>query len=78
MQTLRTHLLKSPAVESVSSSDTIPRGHCCWVFIVSHSTGLAMKAVQAAGNRIGRDCFQTAGLRLLDGRTFRPGSIPAP
>jgi putative ABC transport system permease protein len=74
MQTLRTRLLESPAVESVSSTDTIPWGNCCWVFIVSHSTDPAMKAVQAAGNRIGPDYFQTAGLKLLAGRTFRTAS----
>jgi putative ABC transport system permease protein len=74
MQTLRTRLLESSAVESVASTDTIPWGNCCWVFIVSHSTDPAAKAVQAAGNRIGPDYFQTAGLALLAGRTFRPAS----
>jgi len=74
METLRTGLAESPAVESVSSTGTLPWGGCCWVFIVSHSQDPAVKAVQSAGNRVGPDYFRTTGLRLLAGRTFRLGS----
>jgi putative ABC transport system permease protein len=74
MQTLRARLLDSPAVESVSATGNIPWQGCCWVFIVSHSRDPATKAIQSAGNRIGVDYFQTVGLRLLAGRTFRADS----
>ncbi|HTB67845.1 MAG TPA: FtsX-like permease family protein [Steroidobacteraceae bacterium] len=75
MRTLRARLLESPAVESVTTTGTVPwSGGCCWVFIVSHSQDPAAKAIQSAGNRIGVDYFQTVGLKLLAGRTFRPDS----
>jgi len=74
LETLRTRLLESPAVESVSSTGALPWGPCCWVFIVSHSRNPAVKSVQSAGNRVGRDYFETVGLKLLAGRTFRPAS----
>jgi len=74
MQTLRARLLESPAVQSVSSTGELPWGNCCWVFIVSHSANPAAKAVQSAGTRVGPDYFQTLGLRLLAGRTFRAAS----
>lgn len=74
MQTLRTRLLESPAVEAVSSTSTLPWGLCCWVFVVGHSPEAAAKAVQAAGNEVGSDYFNTVGIKLLAGRTFREAS----
>jgi putative ABC transport system permease protein len=74
MRTLRARLLESPSVASVSTAGTIPWGGCCWVFIVSRSADPAVKAVQSAGNQVGPDYFQTMGLTLLAGRTFRPAS----
>lgn len=74
LKTLRTRLLESPAVESVSAADEIPWDGCCWVFVVSHSQDPAAKAAQSAGNRIGPDYFRTMGLKLLAGRTFRADS----
>jgi putative ABC transport system permease protein len=74
MQTLRTRLLQSPAVASVSSVNEVPWRDCCWVFIVSHSQDPATKAVQAAGERVGLDYFGTVGLKLIAGRDFRAES----
>jgi putative ABC transport system permease protein len=74
IQTLRARLLETSAVTSVTSASTIPWSSCCWVFIVSHSQDPAVKSIQAAGNQIGSDYFETLGLKLLAGRTFRLNS----
>ena len=75
IKTLLTRLAESPAVESVSSTSTIPwSNNCCWIWIVSHSPDPAAKAVQTSGIQVGPDYFKTVGLELLAGRSFRADS----
>ena len=71
-KTLRSQLVQSPYVRSVSTADTIPwdiRG-CCWLFNVARSPESAQHQIRVAAHRVGYDYFETIGSSLLAGRLF--------
>lgn len=71
LQTLRTELLRSPHIRSVSAADELPwEGGGGWHFLVTRDPEAAAKPIEVSANRVWYDFFDALELRMLAGRTF--------
>lgn len=70
LEALRSRLLSSPHIRSVSASSAVPMVSAVSPLSVSRSAEPGVGVVVTSDNRVSYDFFQTLGIKLLAGRDF--------